>query len=390
MSRGAAPAAGQRRRRQRGLLRRRPARRVRQDVHGVPARRRPDRRPGDGADERPLRRHLRRHDGRPRRRGDGGRVTFRLFADTPGAVATSPSRRPLRLDAGHRRRRAARSRRPGRAGRPAAYRLGAPPAAGAPIRLVGVPVAGVAATDWFLRGATCTAGPATRLVEWEWLWDAATSSDCAGILPAARARRCSPPPTRPPSSASSTPRRSGPTPGSTCSLGQPCEVRPTASSVRTARTPCPRGLGGVLRAGVGPAAPGCPAEQPPVGVDAPLRAVRPAPRGTPPSARRSTAGRRQVRPARHDGLPGRRRLRARRRRRALRRAAPAGRGRVRAVRRRARRRRATDHREAGSAVMQVDATPPDQPITLARRRRRRRCERRAVFAPPEYPRSSSR
>ena len=91
---------------------------------------------------------------------------------------------------------------------------------GAAIRVVGVPVDGVPSDAWVLRGAPCTAGPTSRLVELEWLWDAATSSDCGGILggssgsPVFGARR----PDRA-SSASSTRRRSVPAPASRARSG---------------------------------------------------------------------------------------------------------------------------------------------------------------------------
>ena len=62
------------------------------------------------------------------------------------------------------------------------YSLGDPPSAGDPIEAVGVPTTGIPPDEWFLRASPCTARATVRLVEGKWLWDAAGSSDCPGIL----------------------------------------------------------------------------------------------------------------------------------------------------------------------------------------------------------------
>ena len=118
----------------------------------------------------------------------------------------------------------------------AAYRLAAPPADGATVRPVGIPVAGLDESAWVLRSATCTTGATTRLVEWEWVWDAATSSDCTGILPGSSGSPVfdAADPTTVVGIVNTT--TIGATPGPTCSLGAPCEITAAGVTAQVDRT----------------------------------------------------------------------------------------------------------------------------------------------------------
>jgi hypothetical protein len=158
----------------------------------------------------------------------------------------------------------------------ASYALGGPVVAGGGVEVVGVPAAGIAASEWLLRDSTCTAGTTVRLTEGEWLWDAATSTDCGGVL----------------GGSSGSPMFAGgdravavgivntttiaAPPGGPCDLGRPCEV--TADGVVEVAD---RSYAMPVAAWAACWAPsfdiandGCPAEQPPVvTVDAAPRVV---------------------------------------------------------------------------------------------------------------------
>lgn len=159
-----------------------------------------------------------------------------------------------------------------------AYRLGSAPEDGDQIRVVGIPVDGVDATQQVLRGDTCTAGPTVRLVEWEWLWDAAVASDCAGILggnsgsPVFSADDLST------VVAVINTTTIGAGPGGSCYLGQPCEIR-AGGEVEVADRTYAMPVGdwaSCFATTFVPDALGCPAEPTPsVTVDAPLRAAQP-------------------------------------------------------------------------------------------------------------------
>ncbi len=210
--------------------------------------------------------------------GAEGRVTFRRFADTPDAhtdVAVRGVRYAtmrgtdvavVELDA----------TRADLAGL-ASYHLAAPPPPGATIRPVGIPVAGLDEPAWVLRGETCTTGATTRLVEWEWLWDAATSSDCTGILPGSSGSPVfdAADPTTVVGVVNTT--TIGARVGPTCSLGAPCEITDAGVTPRGDRTyAMPVGAWAACFVPAWDAdAPGCPTEQAPIGVGAPWRAVQP-------------------------------------------------------------------------------------------------------------------
>lgn len=169
--------------------------------------------------------------------GADGRVTFRRFADTPDAH-TDLAVRTVRYATIRGTDVAVLELVATRAdlAELAANRLAGPPAEGAIVRPVGIPVAGLDESAWVLRGATCTTGATTRLVEWEWVWDAATSSDCTGILPGSSGS---------PVFAAADPTTMvgvvntttiGATPGPTCSLGAPCEITAAGVTPQVDRT----------------------------------------------------------------------------------------------------------------------------------------------------------
>ena len=160
-----------------------------------------------------------------------------------------------------------------------AYALGAPPAPGDQVGVVGVPASGVAADQWFVRGGnTCTAGDEVRVNEWEWLWDAAIASDCAGIVGGSSGSPmfAAGDPTTAVGIVNTTTIGAGP--GGSCYLGQPCEIGPAGVTEVPDRTyAMPLGAWAACWSPVfDVAAADCPAEQPPVvTVDAPLWSVQP-------------------------------------------------------------------------------------------------------------------
>lgn len=162
-----------------------------------------------------------------------------------------------------------------------AYQLGPAPADGDEILVVGIPVDGIEADDQVLRGDTCTAGSTVRLVEFEWLWDAAVATDCAGIRggnsgsPVFAAGDVS----TVVAMVNTTTIAAGP--GGSCYLGQPCEVGGDGAAEvenRTYAMPV-AGWAACFTGTFVDDATGCPVEpRPSVAVDAPLRAARPGAR----------------------------------------------------------------------------------------------------------------
>ncbi len=158
-----------------------------------------------------------------------------------------------------------------------AYALGAPPADASAVRVVGVPASGLPPEQWVLRESACTVGAAVRLAEFEWLWDQAVATGCTGILGGSSG---SPVFGADPVTAVGIVNTTtiGAAPGGSCFLGQPCEIGPAGVAEVADRT---------YAMPVAPwaacwspefdvASADCPAEQPPVvTVDAPLRAVMP-------------------------------------------------------------------------------------------------------------------
>jgi hypothetical protein len=157
------------------------------------------------------------------------------------------------------------------------YDLADPPADGTPIRVVGIPVAGLDETQWTLRGATCTAGPPTRLVESVWLWDAAVSSDCAGILGGGSGSPVFAADDATTVVAIVTTTMIGAAPTRNCSLGAPCELAATGAVHQPDRTyAMPVGAwGACFGPRWDPTARGCPTEREPVTVTTSRRAVQP-------------------------------------------------------------------------------------------------------------------
>ncbi len=206
-------------------------------------------------------------------------LRFRLFADTPEAVVDIPvtaiAYASMRisdvavLELGATRRDLQDL---------SSYALGDPPSAGDPIEAVGVPTAGIPPEEWFLRASPCTARATVRLVEGKWLWDAAGSSDCPGILGGSSGS--------PVFAADdfavavgivNTTTISAP-PGGSCAVGRPCELS-TGRAVQVANRSYFMPLA-TWEACWAPrfdiANDGCPAEQPPaIAIDAPRRAVQP-------------------------------------------------------------------------------------------------------------------
>lgn len=208
---------------------------------------------------------------------EGATVTFRLFADTPTAVAEVPVQTiryatmrgtdvaVLELAT---TRSAVIGLQP--------YALGSPPREDADLQVVGVPVDGIPSEEWFLRSSECTAGGRTRVVEFEWVWDEAVATDCTGIV----------------GGSSGSPVFAGPLPvvhaivntttigatgGATCALGQPCEVGPSGAAMAPTRTYAlpVDDWDACFTPAWDPDALGCPTEQAPTTVDAPRRAVQP-------------------------------------------------------------------------------------------------------------------
>ena len=206
-------------------------------------------------------------------------LRFRLYGDTPDAVVTVPvtavaygSMRTtdvavLQLGATR-----------GDVQGLASYSLGAPPASGGGIEVVGVPAAGIEPSEWLLRGGSCTAGATVRLVEWEWLWDAAITNDCAGLLGGSSGAPLFAGADRAVAVGILNTTTIGAPPGGACDLGRPCEI--TAGGIVEEAD---RGYAMPVGAWAACWAPsfdiandGCPAEQPPVViVDAPQRDVPP-------------------------------------------------------------------------------------------------------------------
>jgi hypothetical protein len=210
---------------------------------------------------------------------EGATAQFRLFADTPTAVAEVPVAvvryATMRgtdvaiLELG--------VTRSGVIGL-ASYPLGSLPAEGTELRVVGVPVADVASEEWFLRGSTCTAGGVSRLVEFNWLWDDAVSSDCAGIRGGHSGSPVFAGPTSAPRVHAIVNTTSiGAASEAACFLGAPCEVTDSGTSMEPARSyAMPVDAWEACFTPTWDAeAPGCPVEQAPTTVEAPLRAVRP-------------------------------------------------------------------------------------------------------------------
>jgi hypothetical protein len=312
-------------------------------------------------------------------------VTFRLFADTPTAVAEVPV---ATVRYGTMRgtdvavlelattRSAVIGLQP--------YTLGSPPREGDAVQAVGIPVTGIPAEEWFLRERECTAGATTRLVEFEWVWDEAIATDCTGIV----------------GGSSGSPVFSGSLPvvhaivntttigapdGVTCTLGQPCEVRPSGTTMvpnRTYAMPVDD-WGACFVPEWDPDAPGCPTEPEAVTVDAPLRAVQPGATwaatieggGDDPVVVK--AGPIAVTDCRDAGgyeLSGT----------AVDTPVGEAEGVYVLCATTLDERLQPDTRRAGSAVMVVDATPPDAPIELSVVEADGTVRVEPIFAPPEY------
>ncbi|MET0457839.1 MAG: hypothetical protein ABW195_01225, partial [Ilumatobacteraceae bacterium] len=228
--------------------------------------------------------------------------------------------------------------------------------------------------------------------EWEWSWDAAIASDCAGIVGGSSG---SPvfvvgDPTTAVGIVNTTTIGAGP--GGSCYLGQPCELGPTGPTEVPDRTyAMPLGAWAACWAPVfDVAAADCPAEQPPVvTVDAPLRSVPPS--GTwaatianggpdrnvlvktgPASTTdcRDPAGYGDPAPANPT--------------RSYDQPLPTAEDVYVLCAARADADGAPTTAEAGYAVMQVDATPPDAPITLSRVEDGAGLRVEPIFAPPEH------
>jgi hypothetical protein len=146
------------------------------------------------------------------------------------------------------------------------------------VEVAGVPATGLTADQWLLRAGSCTTGATVRLVEFEWLWDAAIANDCTGILGGNSGSPMLASDDHTVAVGIINTTTIGAPPGGSCYLGQPCEVSPAG----TVEVPN-RSYAMPLAAWAACWAPsfdiandGCPAEQPPVvTVAAPLRAVRP-------------------------------------------------------------------------------------------------------------------
>jgi hypothetical protein len=212
------------------------------------------------------------------RRAQGASVTFGMFADTPNdhaevAVRTVRYGTMRGTDVAILELAATRRDLAGLA----SYDVADTPAPGEAIRVVGIPVTGLDESQWFLRGATCTAGGTTRLVEFVWVWDAATSSDCAGILagnpgsPVFAADDA----TTVLAMVNTTTIGAGPT--RNCYLGAPCELAAGGAAHRpnTAYAMPVGGWAACFDPRWDATAQGCPAERSPVAVSTPRWAVRP-------------------------------------------------------------------------------------------------------------------
>ena len=384
----AAPPLTNARRRERGVQRHRPPRRVRLVVHGVPPRRRRAERAGVRDDQRPLRRHLRQHVRRRATSPSTGRRCASACSPTPRATSPRSRSRPCSTAPC-----AAPTSRCCSSPRHAATLIGLPSYSLAPPprdgrgdprrRRAGRRRA--AGRVGPARWRRARQGPASRLVELEWLWDAATSSDCARDprrqLGLARVRRPRPD-TRVVGIVNTTTIGAGP--GVTCWLGS--RARSPRTGRRRPRRPhvrhAGRDLGRLLRAGLGPGRAGLPGRAgADDGVDAPLRAVQPGAtwaatiatgNGGPAVAKAGPVGTTDCReeagyalaatPTFDDPLPLAEGVAV------LCAAALDDRG-------------GLDTAQAGTAVMVVDGTPPDQPIALGPDQRGRRPPRRADLRP---------
>lgn len=210
---------------------------------------------------------------------DGAVARFGLFADSPDVVVEVPvatvaygSMRAtdvaiLELDA-------TRDELEGEG--LTSYSLAAPPSDGGEIDVVGVPVTGIDPTEWFLRGGTCTTAGTSRLVEWEWLWDAAVANDCAGILGGNSGSPVFSDGARDTVVGIINTTTIGSGPGA-CYLGQPCEIADAGATEQTDTSYfMPVGdWAACWTPELDLAGDDCPAETGPrVTVDAPLRATR--------------------------------------------------------------------------------------------------------------------
>jgi Trypsin-like peptidase domain len=321
--------------------------------------------------------------------GGDGVVTFRLYQDTPSDHAEVPVTSVLYatmrgtdvaiLALGASRRALVGL---------TAYGLASPPRDGEAIGTVGIPTQGLAEGDRVLRGDTCTAGATARLVEWEWTWDAAQSNDCKGILSGSSGSPVFD--ARDPSVAVGIVNTTtiGAAPGRNCGLGQPCEI----TSAGVARQPDRSYAMPVWEwadcfdPAWDPTASGCPIEQAPVAVDAPLRAVQPGGRwaATISAAGAPVAAVVKAGPAAttdcHDPAgylpaptPG-----------AFDDALPPAEGVYLLCAAALDGRGTPDTADAGSAVMEVDATPPTDPIQLSKTVTPDFVAVEPVFQPPEY------
>ncbi|MET0578582.1 MAG: trypsin-like peptidase domain-containing protein [Ilumatobacteraceae bacterium] len=325
-------------------------------------------------------------------------LRFRLFADTNPAVfnvpVTAVAYASMRAtDVAVLRLGATRQELAGLG----AYALGAAPLEGSDVRIVGVPSAGLSADQWLLRESTCTTGATVRLSEFEWLWDQAIPSSCTGILGGSSGS---------PMFASDGHELSGTAtavgvvntttigaaPGGSCSLGQPCEIGPTGvTEVANRAYAMPlAGWAACWSPEFDIASADCPAEQPPVvTVDAPRRAVQPGATWNATIANGGPDRDTLVKSGAVAGTDCR---------------DPAGYGEP--VRSTGDRRYdaavgdiedlyvlcaaradadgAPSTADAGYAVMQVDATPPTEPIALATNVDPSGVRVEPIFAPPEY------
>jgi len=159
----------------------------------------------------------------------------------------------------------------------AAYGLAEPPSSGDEVRVVGVPVDALEPTEQVLRGATCTASATSRVVESDSVWDDAVSTDCAGIVSGSAGSPVLGTGTSPRVAAIVNTTSIGATDGTTCALGQPCEVSSTGAAMvanRTYAVPVEE-WAACFSPSWDPSAPGCPTEPAPTTVDAPVHDVPP-------------------------------------------------------------------------------------------------------------------
>ena len=99
----------------------------------------------------------------------------------------------------------------------------AAPAEGTRILVAGVPIAGIAPEEQFLRGATCTLGSSVDVREGRWSWPGLRASDCGGILGGSAGSPAFSPAGE--AVAMVTTTTIGAPPEADCAVGRPCEVR---------------------------------------------------------------------------------------------------------------------------------------------------------------------